>query len=68
MEIFSKRLRELREEMNLVQKELAFALGISQRMLSHYERNESEPNAELLLKISNFFNVSIDYLLGKTDI
>lgn len=63
-----KRLRQLREEKNLKQEELANILSISASAIGMYERNLREPDDELKLKISRYFNCSIDYLVGKTDI
>ena len=63
-----KRLKQLREEKNLKQEELANILSISASSIGMYERNLREPDDELKLKISKFFNCSIDYLVGKTDI
>lgn len=63
-----KRLRQLREEKKLKQEELANILSISASAIGMYERNLREPDDELKLKISKYFNCSIDYLIGKTDI
>lgn len=68
MEVFSNRLKELRNELPLEkrkQTDVAKELGISAQSYSTYE-NGREPNYELLCKISKYFNVSIDYLLGQT--
>lgn len=62
------RLKKLREDMRLKQDELAKALSISPSAIGMYERDEREPNDELTLRIADFFNVSTDYLLGKTDV
>ena len=62
------RIKLLREEMGLKQEELAKKLSVSPSAIGMYERGLREPNNELTLRIANFFNVSIDYLLGKTDI
>lgn len=62
------RIKLLREEKKLKQEELAKILSISSSAIGMYERNEREPNDELKLKLSEYFDVSIDYLLGKTDI
>lgn len=65
--IFSKRLKELRIEKNLKQSDLAQVLKVSSRTISFYENGKRECNFNTLLKISDYFGVSIDYLLGKTD-
>ena len=60
---FGKILKYLREYQHLDQKRMAAELGISQSSYSRYELGESSPNIEMLKKLSNFFNVPIDYLL-----
>ncbi|AEM79783.1 helix-turn-helix domain-containing protein [Thermoanaerobacter wiegelii] len=65
---FSDRLKELRKEKNLTQEDLAKILGISRSTIAGYETERKEPDYETLKKIADFFNVSIDYLLGRTDI
>ncbi len=67
MKNFNERLRELREDNNLKQKELAEKILVDQRSLSFYEIGKYEPNIETLKKIALYFNVSVDYLLGLTD-
>lgn len=67
MEVFAKRLKELRKENSLSQKIVAKTLGITQQSYARYELNTSEPSFEMLVEISNFFEVSCDYLLGKTE-
>ena len=57
------KLKSLRENKGLLQKELADILNISLSSISMYERGERQPDNETLKKISNYFNVSIDYLL-----
>lgn len=66
-ETFAKRLISLREQKNITQQELADALGITRQSLSLYEKAERTINIELLAKIADFFNVSADYLMGRTD-
>lgn len=66
---FAERLRKLRIEKNLRQDELAKVLNISRQSVSNYENGARFPKDEVLIhKISKFFNVSIDYLLGATNI
>lgn len=62
--LFGKRIVALRKERNLSQRELADKLGISRSALSLYEIEKREPDTDTLLKISNFFSVTTDYLLG----
>ena len=61
------RIRELRLEKGLTIKALATELNIKESTLSKYERAEREPSIEALILLSDFFNVSIDYLVGKDD-
>lgn len=65
--MFSKILKDLRIENNLIQKELGQKLGISLSSISMYERGERQPDLETLIKIAVFFNVTTDYLLGCSD-
>lgn len=59
------RLKELREKNNLQQKDLARLLNVSQNAISLYETGKREPNIEYLIKICDFFNISLDYLLER---
>lgn len=61
------RIKELRAEQNLSLRELASHLGIAYTSLGKYERNEQQPSFETLEKIADYFHVSIDYLLGRSD-
>lgn len=66
---FSERLRLLRKNAGLSQQEFANLLGtVSKSSINMYERGEREPSIETLEGIADFFNVDLDYLLGKTDI
>lgn len=67
MKNFNERLRELREECDMTQTELAHELLIDQRSLSFYEIGKYEPNIDTLKRMTIFFNVSSDYLLGLID-
>lgn len=60
-------LKDLRLDARLTQKELSQQLGIGQSTIVGYEKNEREATASNLLKYAVFFNVSVDYLLGRTD-
>ena len=62
------RIKLLREEKNIKQDELAKILSISPSAVGMYERDEREPNDEITLKLAEYFGVSTDYLLGKSDI
>lgn len=63
---FPRILTMLRQERKISQKEAAAALGISQALLSHYERGRRSCNLEFLLKVADYYNVSCDYLLGRS--
>lgn len=65
---FGLRLRKLREEKGISQVGLARALKISNSMLSRYEKNRRSPDYATLSKLADFFEVSTDYLLGRTNI
>lgn len=62
---FANVLRALRNQMQMSQQELANAIGISKSALNMYERGERQPNFETLELIADYFNISIDFLLGK---
>ena len=61
------RIKLLREEKKIRQDELAKVLSISPSAVGMYERDEREPNDEITLKLAEYFGVSTDYLLGKSD-
>jgi len=67
METTASRLLELRKSLNLPQKKMAAALGISQSMLNRCEHNQQIISDEILLKYADYFDVSIDYICGRTD-
>lgn len=62
-----ERLIELKESKQLLQKDIAAELGLSLRTYQYYEHGDREPNASVLIAMSKYFNVSVDYLLGITD-
>lgn len=66
--MIGSRLKLLREELGLKQEELAQRLSISPSSIGMYETDKREPNSEIIIKIANFFNVTVDYLLGTSDI
>ena len=61
------RLKELRKEKNISQLKLALDLSMNQNTISRYETGEREADYKTLIKIADYFNVSIDYLLERTD-
>lgn len=62
-----KRIRDLRADKDLTQKQLAAILGMSQTGYSKYETGENDLPTAVLIKLAKFYNTSIDYLLGLTD-
>ena len=62
-----QRIRDLREDMDMTQKQIAEILSCSQRVYSNYERGELDIPTEILIKLSRFHGVSVDYILGLTD-
>lgn len=67
MATYSERLVELRTEKGYSQKAAAVDLGISQALLSHYEKGIREFNLDFLCRIAEYYNVTTDYILGRTD-
>ena len=61
------RLKELRHERQLTQKQLAEKLGISYQVVGYYENEINQPAPDMLIQIADFFQCSIDYLLGRSD-
>lgn len=66
VDYLSRRLRELREDKGLTQSQLAEYLEIGRASVSNYENGERIPDAELIIKFADFFNVTADYLLGRS--
>ena len=62
-----QRLKELRNKRHISQVRLAMELSMSQHSISRYETGEREADYETLIAIADYFGVSIDYLLGRTD-
>jgi len=67
MSILSERLKQLREEKELMQKEIASFLNISTSAYGFYEQDKRTPTPDVLSKLADYFDVSVDYLLGKTN-
>ena len=61
------RLKELRKKKDISQLRLATDLDTTQNTISRYETGEREPGIDELIKIADYFNVSVDYLIGRTD-
>lgn len=62
-----RRIRDLREDRDLTQREMGEILMCSQRVYSNYERGELDIPTEILIRIADFHNVSVDYILNRTD-
>lgn len=63
-----RKIRDLREDKDLTQKEMAHILNCSQQVYSNYELGQRDIPTDILIKLARFHNVSVDYLLGLTDI
>lgn len=59
------RIRDLREDLDLRQIDVARATGIDQKTLSNYETGKTNPDSDAILRLADFFRVSADYLLGR---
>lgn len=64
---FAERIKALRQEVNLTQGQLADVLGTTQRKISYWESGKIEPDLVSLWAIADFFDVSVDYLLGRKE-
>lgn len=62
-----KRMKELRKQRRITQQKLAIELGMSQNTISRYENGEREADYQTLILFADYFDVSIDYLLERTD-
>jgi len=65
--MYYRRLKDLREDKDLVQKEVAAVLNIDQRVYSNYETGKREIPTRLLVILAKFYGTSVDYILGLTD-
>ena len=61
-------LKKLREEAGISQKQLAELIGVSQQSVNKYENHNIEPDIEVMIRIADYFNTSVDYLIGHTDV
>ena len=62
-----KRIRDLREDADKTQKEVAAALSCSQQVYSNYELGQRDIPTDILIKLSRYYGVSVDYMLGISD-
>ena len=65
---FSERLLQLRKEKNITQKQLASALNLSEVGIQNYEGGRRKPAYDILIALADYFNVSLDYLVGRSDV
>lgn len=66
--MFSKNLKLLRVSFNLSQKKIAELLYVSQQTIGKWETDKATPNPDMLITLANFFNVSVDYLIGNSTV
>jgi transcriptional regulator with XRE-family HTH domain len=64
---FSDRLKELRNKHGLSTRDIAGLLGVSIRNIQHYETGRHKPNIDAIIKLADYFGVTVDYLIGRTD-
>ncbi|RIV26718.1 XRE family transcriptional regulator [Alicyclobacillaceae bacterium I2511] len=64
---FSERLVVLRKSHSMTQKQLGEAIGAHERGIRFYEAGTKQPTLDSLVKLANYFNVSLDYLVGRSD-
>ena len=67
MSIFSERLKLCRKKLNKTQRDVGIDLGMTEGGYQKYEINKREPNMETLHKIADYFDVSVDYLMGRSN-
>ncbi len=67
MNKFGEVLKDLRTERNLTRKALATILNVSERLIGYWENGNRECSFSMLLRLADFFEVTTDYLLGRTD-
>ena len=67
MEIFGKRLKELRQEKNLTQIQLGKIFSVRDTTISAWEKAKTEPSQKTLIDLAKYFNVTVHYLLGIED-
>ncbi|CUX27934.1 MULTISPECIES: helix-turn-helix domain-containing protein [Clostridia] len=64
---FSERIIQIKNDRNLLQKDIANAIELSIRNYQRYEKGEQQPTLPVLLKLADYFDVSLDYFLGRSD-
>lgn len=66
--MIASKIKELRNEKKLTQRDLSKILNVSQQTIASWEVGRAEPNSEMINKLANYFSVSTDYLLGRESI
>ena len=61
------RLQQLKKNKNVLQKDISKAVGLSLRAYQRYEYGERQPTTDVLIALADYFDVSLDYLVGRTD-
>ncbi|MBP2663601.1 MAG: transcriptional regulator, family [Firmicutes bacterium] len=67
MPSFGERLNQLRKSKNLKAEDLADIVGVKRRIIFMYEKDEAKPSFDVLIALANYFDVSLDYLVGRSD-
>lgn len=67
VELFSDRLLSIRKSRNISAKDVAGAVGISKSAISQFEAGKNAPSAAVLIALADYFDVSLDYLVGRSD-
>ena len=65
--MFGERFKQLRKERKVLQQQVADVMGVKLRAYQYYEKEQTEPNINALIALADFYDVSIDYLVGRTD-
>ncbi len=66
-QLFAERLQQLRKQKGITQRKLGFDLYLSQNSISQFENGKRHPDNRILILIADYFNVSVDYLLQRSD-
>lgn len=67
MMTFSERIIELKTSRNILQKDIAAGINLSLRAYQRYEKEEQQPTLPVLVRLADYFDVSLDYLVGRSD-
>lgn len=67
MATFNERILALKKEQNKLQKDIAASIGVSVRAYQYYETAQKEPTLSVLVALADYFDVSLDYLVGRSD-